>query len=227
MSSNEKKIGRPKKENSKFNEVFRKLVDDKENGEETQDKIAKKIGVSRQNVGKWLSYDNPTTPDIITLGKIADAYNVSTDYLLDRTDVKSPQADKRAVCDYTGLSQEAVEELVRLRDYEDDSLASYDYEDVENHLQMIGLINIFIGTRFKTKNIDGKELEETYFSLIMQTVLQYIETIYSNSSGIGHNEKLMNNVAKWEAVEIFIDFLNEVARQITNDLKEDKNNGNS
>lgn len=44
---------------------------------------------------------------------LADFYGVSTDYLLGRTpdDVKTPDMDKRAVCDYTGLSEKAVSRL--------------------------------------------------------------------------------------------------------------------
>lgn len=41
----------------------------------------------------------------------ADFYGVSADYLLGRTDVKSPNVDIRTICNYTGLSDEAVRVL--------------------------------------------------------------------------------------------------------------------
>ena len=82
MSSKENRSGRPKKEINPFNDIFHELV-----GSATQQEIADKIGVSRQNVGRWLSSN--ATPDINTLCKIADAYNVSTDYLLGRTPNKT------------------------------------------------------------------------------------------------------------------------------------------
>ncbi len=223
MSELEKRSGRPQMPASKFGDVFRSLIGDKS----TQQEVADKIGVSRQNVGKWLS-PNPTTPDITTLCKIADAYDVSTDYLLGRTTVKSPKTQERAVCKFTGLSQEAVEEILRLKNYEDDSLYPYCYSNCENHLQMIDLINFFIGKRYETTNLDEENVLETYFSLIMQAALQYTETIYgSNSSGNSRTEKLLNNAAKWEAVEIFKDFLDEAAKQIAMSLKGEFNNGNS
>lgn len=104
MSSNENKSGRPKKEINPFNNIFRELV-----GTATQQEVADKIGVSRQNVGRWLSGD--TTPDINTLGRIANAYNVSTDYLLGRTPNKTTNPELQAVCEYTGLSEKAIRNI--------------------------------------------------------------------------------------------------------------------
>ncbi len=82
--------------------------------------------------------------------------------------------------------------------------------------------------RYETTNLDEENVLETYFSLIIQAALQYAETIYgSNSSGNIRTEKLLNNAAKWEAVEIFKDFLDEAAKQIAMSLKGESNNGNS
>ena len=98
---NENKNGRPCKAQSPFTDIFRSLIMG-----ETQQEVANRVGVSRQNVGKWLSGE--TTPDINTLGKIADAYGVSTDYLLGRTKIKSVDTKTKAVCEHTGLSEESA-----------------------------------------------------------------------------------------------------------------------
>lgn len=50
-------------------------------------------------------------PSLENLCKIADFYGVSTDYLLGRTETRSPNATIQAVCDYTGLSERAVSAL--------------------------------------------------------------------------------------------------------------------
>ena len=42
---------------------------------------------------------------------LADFYGVSVDYLLGRTDTRSPDADIKAVCEFTGLSEQAVTSL--------------------------------------------------------------------------------------------------------------------
>jgi len=43
------------------------------------------------------------------LSYFADFYGVSTDYLLGRTDIPTPDVSQRAACEYTGLSDETVD----------------------------------------------------------------------------------------------------------------------
>ncbi len=50
-------------------------------------------------------------PTLEKLCKIADFYDVSVDYLLGRVDEKSGDVTVQAMCDYTGLSEYAVERL--------------------------------------------------------------------------------------------------------------------
>lgn len=47
---------------------------------------------------------------------LADFYSVSTDYLLGRTGVKSPDPNIKSVCDFTGLSEIAVKTLKHRKD---------------------------------------------------------------------------------------------------------------
>ena len=46
-----------------------------------------------------------------TLYCLADFYGVSLDYLLGKTDIKSFDTDLKSVCEYTGLSEQAVENI--------------------------------------------------------------------------------------------------------------------
>lgn len=78
--------GRKKKEisyNSPFAVRLRLLLAETNT---TQPMIAEAIGVSRQAIGQWK--DGNTLPDIVSLAKIADYFNVSSDYLLGRSDVR-------------------------------------------------------------------------------------------------------------------------------------------
>lgn len=104
---NENKIGRPKQTEDVL--IFRSRFISLVGSDSTQEEIAAKVGTSRQNVGNWLS--GKGRPDILMLTKIAKAYNVSADYLLGLTDIKSVNADLSAACKYTGLSEEAVKKL--------------------------------------------------------------------------------------------------------------------
>lgn len=109
MSNYENKGGRPSKRGkSPFTGIFCSLIKDA-----TQQEVANKIGVSRQNIGKWLS--GSTTPDIDTLCKIADAYNVSTDYLLGRTPYPTVDQDLRIAEEVTGLSEQSINALCLLK----------------------------------------------------------------------------------------------------------------
>lgn len=57
-------------------------------GNRRQEDVAKEIGVSRATYGHYEI--GRTEPDNETLKKLADYYNVSTDYLLGRTDEEKP-----------------------------------------------------------------------------------------------------------------------------------------
>ena len=50
-------------------------------------------------------------PKTENLVKIAQHYHVSLDYLIGTSDVKSPDASIQGICEYTGLSETAIEVL--------------------------------------------------------------------------------------------------------------------
>jgi transcriptional regulator with XRE-family HTH domain len=75
----------------------------------TQREGALQLGIDPAKYNKWENGVN--RPDYETLCKIADHYNVSTDFLLGRTDVESPKMDIGSLCKTLGLSEEIVETL--------------------------------------------------------------------------------------------------------------------
>lgn len=60
-------------------------------------------------------YSGISLPGSEILCKLADYYKVSTDYLLGRTDARSPDTSVRAVAESTGLSEEAILTLETLK----------------------------------------------------------------------------------------------------------------
>lgn len=66
-----------------FAETLKKLRNDRGI---TQDKMAESLGVPCRTYGSWERGERE--PDFSTLGKIADFYGVSTDYLLGRIDIE-------------------------------------------------------------------------------------------------------------------------------------------
>lgn len=84
-----------------FTERFRELQGDLSNTD-----YADYLGISRQTVGFYCNGDR--LPDVVTLLKIAEKCNVSTDYLLGKSDVKTADPEIQSICDYTGLSEESL-----------------------------------------------------------------------------------------------------------------------
>lgn len=106
--------GRKKKASSYDSPFAARLRGLLEDTRTTQPMLAEAIGVSRQAIGQWK--DGNTLPDIVSLGKIADYFKVSADYLLGRSDIKSidPLHEIETVCNVTKLSENAVKELIEI-----------------------------------------------------------------------------------------------------------------
>ena len=79
----------------------------------TQAELAAKCpNVSEATLTAWIQGDKTgrrTEPKVNGLVEVAKVLKVSTDYLLGLSDVPTSDANLRAVCEYTGLSNEAVE----------------------------------------------------------------------------------------------------------------------
>jgi len=99
---------------------------------------------------------------------LADVFGVSTDYILGRTEVASPDTDLHGVCDYTGLSEESVKVLHHLKNHMDPDKLS---------LSAVGLviINKFIS---ELKRAKGSKTEEDYEALT-QFLYDYLFVMWS------------------------------------------------
>lgn len=93
---------------SPFPSTLRKLIDEHHT---TMTELARTLGLSRQAVGQYA--DGSTQPNAEKLCAIADYFGVSTDFLLGRTDARTTDTSLRAVCDFVGLSEQAVDYLHR------------------------------------------------------------------------------------------------------------------
>ena len=71
--------------------------------------VARALNVQRQQISY---YENESRqPDLDRLKELARLYGVSTDFLLGMTDVSSSDLEIKEVCNYTGLSENAVKIL--------------------------------------------------------------------------------------------------------------------
>lgn len=75
----------------------------------TQEQLAEILGVSREMMVYYEGGKRKIKYD--TLVKIADYFNVSTDYLLGRTKVSTTDMNLQGICDYVNLSEKAVNNI--------------------------------------------------------------------------------------------------------------------
>ena len=113
-------------------EVFGKRLKElrKANGY-TIERFADMVGISKSTLGYY--ENDKRMPDIEILGRIADTLNVNADYLIGRTNTTALKGKMKTVCEFTGLSDCAVEylsELVQNKDYEKLSVINHLFDEL-------------------------------------------------------------------------------------------------
>ena len=96
--------------NSEFASRLRYLMEHKETN---QQKLADYIGVTRQAVSAYTL--GISLPDIEKFEKIASFFDVSTEYLLGRTDVMEMDIEKQAIARALQLSEDAIDRILDLQ----------------------------------------------------------------------------------------------------------------
>ncbi|MBR3835365.1 MAG: helix-turn-helix domain-containing protein [Clostridia bacterium] len=95
----------------------------------TQKELSDKCtNVSESTLTAWIKGDKNgkrTEPKIEGLNEVAKVFGVSLDYLVGNSDVASLQTTLRAVCEYTGLSEHAVINLIDKNNNSDIEYVNY------------------------------------------------------------------------------------------------------
>lgn len=132
--------------------------------------------MQRQTVANYKS--GQSSPDVEALVKIADAFDVSVDYLV-REDVPRTRDTKiQDICDYTGLSEDAVNVLHYIRSKSD---STEDDAAVANRLNA-SFINRILGMCAKYAS-DDEEGDTRAIDTILSLMERYI-TIKNDSTSI-------------------------------------------
>ena len=95
----------------------------------SQTQIAELCNVSRQSVSDWET--GKSQPDFVNLVKIAQHFNVSTDFLLGLTTVSSTNKATKELCDTLGLSETAIDILQK----KPNSALADDIKDMFSHIK--------------------------------------------------------------------------------------------
>ena len=124
-----------------FKERFRELQ-----GEMSNTEFADFLGMSRQTVGFYLNGNR--VPDIIGLEQIARKCNVSADWLIGLSNVKSFDGDVKSASNYLELSEDAVLSLKRISA---NNIMDYfgQIQDLEDHVYPAnGMSDLFSSDAF-------------------------------------------------------------------------------
>ena len=79
----------------------------------TIEEFASEVGVSKSSVGY---YENQNRlPDLAIAARMADILNVTTDYLVGRSNARTQTPKLKNICDYVGLSDKSIEMLAQLK----------------------------------------------------------------------------------------------------------------
>lgn len=161
-----------------FSTRLRKLMERDENNKITQQTLADKTGCSRQAISQYM--DGSSTPNVDKLISIAKFFGVSTDYLLGLAQEPTTDMELNAICEYTGLDEKSVKQLVHFKNNNSHLL------DFENYLisnEILGLVSALLGDYIFSRNggkIDGGEIDnrilERHNGLGLRTTLALFET---------------------------------------------------
>lgn len=98
-----------------MDKVSKRIVELREAKGETQQELADAIGITRQSLSRYEIAARTINVDV--LGALAQHFNVTTDYLLGLSDVKSTEQDMKIACKMTGLSEKAIENIKFIIDF--------------------------------------------------------------------------------------------------------------
>ena len=101
------------KRKDSFSDRLKELIDERKESGQTLRGLAKDLEVSLGVLSDWQNGNKTPRGDSII--KLAQYFEVSADYLLGLTNAKTPDANFRMVADYTGLTEKAVEKILRLK----------------------------------------------------------------------------------------------------------------
>lgn len=116
MPSNASKTGKSdmkSKEEQRMKDTFSEILFDliKDNNT-TSDMVSKSTDIAKGTISNYLNAK--TSPKPLELKKLADHFNVSTDYLLGRTKAKTVDTSIQAIHKKTGLSAEAITNITKI-----------------------------------------------------------------------------------------------------------------
>ena len=157
--------------NAKTAERIAELIGDTPSGT-----VAKDLGLTRQTISNFVNGRYKPVGD--NLEKLADYFNVSTDYILGRTDVKSPDTTIQGVCKYLGLTEQAVNIIAELSKHHS-NLSDFIIKHLTSLINEITILTAQSEKIFSIKAKAPSAMSDEYEQLMIDAV-RYRATITFN-----------------------------------------------
>lgn len=95
--------------------------------------LSNKTGISETGLRNYESKKENRMPRVFELIEIATTFNVSSDYLLGLSDVRSRDTNMQAVCEFTGLSEKAVKNITLINEQYRKDITFEDFVKLSAH----------------------------------------------------------------------------------------------
>ena len=148
-----------------------------------QSQLAEQTGIKQSAISEYINGRKngaePRSPDCATIIELSRFFGVSTDFLLGLSAIKSPIADIKAACEFTGLSEQSMSTMHCIGKQDGNNRQ---YNDYINHPKLAcELVDEFIDFTFNSDPANNK------------TIAPFFEYINFRKLIKKHNE----NAKKW------------------------------
>lgn len=138
-----------------------------------QKELANYLGVTDNTISYFCS--GKRTPNTAQIGRIADFFNVSADYLLGRSEAKTTDKDLKFVCEYTGLSEESIIKFLQ--------------SDSALHSRMVDFLNVLAKSKAGSLRLESLMGNLAEYKLANMKIKQLNENV-----PISHIEEVQNEI---------------------------------
>ncbi|MBQ9679833.1 MAG: helix-turn-helix transcriptional regulator [Ruminococcus sp.] len=190
----------------KINDTIKKL---RNRDHLTQVELAEKLNCNRQKIADWER--NKTTPAADDIILLSNVFKVSTDYLLGITEISTTDNKLKSVCEYTGLSEAAINHFFR--------------SDTALHSRIVDFLNVLAKSKAGSLRLESLMGNLAEYKLANMKIRQLNENV-----PISHIEEVQNEIdmCQFRAERDFRDLLPAYCGTVAYYVFDDKgsNDGN-
>ena len=181
----------------------------------TQPQLAKALGIQRQTVSNYAN--GQSSPDWKTLAAIADYFHVSADWLLGRTETKSPDPQLQALCSLLGINEAAAHQIMTNRqaatainDLADPPIVEYSSKKELGGLPLLRFVYSFMDVKKAAALAGAKCLQDGAVKTHIEAQLE-IEKL---ELALLHFDKVCKMLPQIYFTDVFLEMMQETREKL-------------